>query len=59
MNTLVFSLCPECSECPEVVFHGDGTVSIGEDPEVVTLEPRQWNELVRLIRSEAVGPVRG
>ena len=55
----VYSLCPECSECPEVVVHEDGRVSIGEDPDLIPLGPGQWNERVRLIRSGRVGEVVG
>jgi hypothetical protein len=53
------SLCPECSACPELLIGDDGTVSLGEDEQWITLEPRQWNELVRLIRSGEVGEVIG
>ena len=59
MRNEVYSLCPECSECPQVVVHEDGKVSIGEDTDLITLEPGQWNELVRLIRSGRVGEVVG
>lgn len=51
MTEPIYSLCPECSACPEVVVHADGRVSIGEEGERITLEPWQWGELVRLIRS--------
>ena len=45
------SLCPQCSECPSVTMHEDGRVEIGEAPHVAQLDQRQWNELVRLVKS--------
>ena len=53
------SLCPECTACPEVSFLDDGRVSIGEAPNLVTLEPEEWNVLVRLIRSDVVKELGG
>lgn len=53
------SLCPECTACPEVTFLEDGRVSIGEAPNLATLEREAWNVLVRLIRSGVVKEVRG
>lgn len=52
------SLCPECSACPEVSFLDDGTVTIGEAQNLVTLHRDEWNILVRLIRSGTVEEVR-
>jgi sarcosine oxidase delta subunit len=49
--TQIHSLCPACSECPVVEFHTDGTVRIGEEPKFATLQRREWNELVRAIKS--------
>ena len=45
-----FSLCPQCTECPEVVIDGD-TVRIGEDANTAVLKKDEWNVLVDLIRS--------
>lgn len=50
-----YSLCPGCSECPTVEIHDDGTVRVGEAPNVVTLRREEWNELVRGVRSGALG----
>ena len=38
------SLCPGCTNCPEVVIDVD-TVRIGEDDNVVTLKKAEWNVL--------------
>ena len=32
MNQKSYSLCPECTACPEVTFLEDGGVSIGDAP---------------------------
>ncbi len=40
-----FSLCPQCSECPEVVIDGN-TVRIGEDENTAVLKKDEWNVLV-------------
>lgn len=53
--TLVYSLCPNCSECPTVGVYDDGKVTIGEAPNVVTLQRREWNELVNAIQTGALG----
>lgn len=45
------SLCPDCTECPTVEVYKDGTVRIGEAPNLVTLRREEWNELVKAIRS--------
>jgi len=45
-----FSLCPQCTECPEVVIDGD-TVRIGEDANTAVTMTAEWNDLVDLIRS--------
>ena len=45
-----FSLCPQCTECPEVVIDGD-TVRIGEDANTAVLKKDEWSVLVDLIRS--------
>jgi len=49
--TQIHSLCPACSECPAVEIYADGTVRIGEAPNIVTLGRPEWNELVRAIKS--------
>lgn len=53
------SLCPECTACPEVTFLQDGRVRIGEEPHVTTLERKEWNVLVALIRSGTLRELRG
>ena len=53
------TLCPECTACPQVTFLADDKVSIGEAPNLVTLEREEWNVLVRLIRTGVVEEVRG
>ncbi len=45
-----FSLCPQCTECPEIVIDGD-TVRIGEDANTALLKKEEWNVLVDLIQS--------
>ena len=54
MEQKSYSLCPECTACPEVTFLDDGRVRIGEAPNLVTLDREEWNVLVRLIRSGEV-----
>ncbi len=49
--TQIHSLCPACSECPTVEIQADGTVRIGEAPNIVTLGRPEWNELVRAIKT--------
>jgi hypothetical protein len=46
----IVSLCPACSSCPAVEIREDGTVRIGEEPNIVTLARAQWNELVRAVK---------
>jgi hypothetical protein len=43
------TLCPLCTECPEVVITHEG-VTIGEDANTVRLSHAEWNELVRRIK---------
>jgi hypothetical protein len=50
MAPIKFTLCPNCTECPEVVITAE-TVTIGEDENSVRLSHAEWNELVRLIKS--------
>jgi hypothetical protein len=49
MEPIVFSLCPECDACPEVVIDDNG-VRIGEADNTVRLSHAEWNQLVLLIR---------
>jgi sarcosine oxidase delta subunit len=49
MKPIKFTLCPNCSECPEVEITEQG-VSIGEGENTVRLSHAQWNELVRLVK---------
>ena len=49
MDPVRFTLCPLCTECPEVVIT-DQEVTIGEDANTVRLSHAQWNELVTLIK---------
>jgi len=44
------SLCPACTNCPEVVIDGD-TIRIGEDENTVVLKKDEWNVLVGLIQA--------
>ena len=50
MKSIKVTLCPNCSECPEVEITDQG-VSIGEDQNTVNLSHAEWNELVRLVKS--------
>ena len=47
MEPIKATLCPLCTECPEVVITDEG-VTIG-DANSVRLSHAEWNELVRLI----------
>lgn len=53
----IHSLCPACSACPTVETYEDGTVRIGESPNIVTLGRAEWNELVRAVRNGALSEV--
>ena len=53
---LVMSLCPSCTNCPEVVIDGD-TISIGEAPNLTVLKKDEWNVLVDLIQSGQIGRI--
>ncbi|MHB8732073.1 MAG: hypothetical protein ACYDAB_09805 [bacterium] len=46
----VVSLCPACSQCPQVEIDAD-EVRIGEGDNRVTLSPAEWNVLVQAIKS--------
>jgi hypothetical protein len=50
------SLCPQCTECPEVVIDGD-SIRIGEDENIVMLKKAEWNVLVEAIQSGLLGRV--
>jgi hypothetical protein len=50
MEPKKFTLCPLCTECPEVVITAEGVITIGEDANTVRLSHDAWNELVRLIK---------
>jgi hypothetical protein len=52
--TQIHSLCPACSECPSVEIYADGTVRIGEEPNIAALRRPEWNELVRAIKNGAL-----
>ena len=49
MEPIKITLCPLCTECPEVEITDQG-VMIGEDANTVRLSHAEWNELVRLIK---------
>ena len=49
MEPIKFTLCPHCTECPEVEI-GSQAVRIGENENTVRLTHGEWNELVRLIK---------
>lgn len=50
MEPIKFTLCPNCTLCPEIEIT-DQDVRIGEDDNIVRLSHAEWNELVRLIQS--------
>ena len=56
MEPIKATLCPQCTFCPEVEITDQG-VSIGEDANTVRLSHAEWNELVRLIKSDELGEV--
>ena len=56
MEPIKITLCPLCTECPEVEITDQG-VTIGEDTNTVRLSHAEWNELVRLVKSSEVGEV--
>jgi hypothetical protein len=49
MKPVQATLCPNCTECPEIVITDQG-VTIGEKANTVRLSHLEWNELVRLIK---------
>ena len=56
MEPIKATLCPHCTECPEVEITDQG-VTIGEDTNTVRLSHAEWNELVRLIKRGELGEV--
>jgi hypothetical protein len=50
MEPIKISLCPLCTECPEVEITNQG-VTIGEEANTDRLSHAEWNELVRLIKA--------
>jgi sarcosine oxidase delta subunit len=50
MEPIKVTLCPHCTECPEVEVTDQG-VKIGEDANTVRLSHAEWNELVRLLKA--------
>jgi sarcosine oxidase delta subunit len=56
MEPIKVTLCPECTECPEVEITNQG-VTIGEDANTVRLSHAEWNELVRLVKTGALHEV--
>jgi len=52
MDRVKMSLCPSCTECPEVaVVREGGEVRIGEAGNLTVLKKEAWNTLVDLIQS--------
>lgn len=56
MDPIRLTLCPDCTECPEVEITGHG-VAIGEGANTVRLSRAEWNELVRLIKADKLPAV--
>jgi hypothetical protein len=56
MEPIKLSLCPNCTECPQVVITDKG-VTIGEHANTVRLSHAEWNELVSLIKRGKVREV--
>jgi hypothetical protein len=56
MEPIKVTLCPACTDCPEVEITDQG-VTIGENANTVRLSHSEWNELVRLIRTGALHEV--
>ena len=57
MKPVKATLCPNCTECPEVVITDQG-VTIGEGTNTVRLSHVEWNELVRLIKTDELSEVQ-
>jgi hypothetical protein len=56
MEPVTVTLCPDCGACPQVAITDKG-VSIGEQANTVRLSHAEWNELVRLIKSDELQAV--
>ena len=56
MEPMKITLCPACTACPEVEITDQG-VTIGEEANAVRLSHAEWNELVRLVRSDELREV--
>lgn len=54
----VVSLCPACDSCPAVEIYENGTVNVGEAPNIVHLSSAEWNELVRAVKRGDLGEVQ-
>jgi hypothetical protein len=57
MKPVKATLCPNRTECPEVVITNQG-VTIGEGTNTVRLSHIEWNELVRLIKMDELPVVQ-
>lgn len=53
-KAFTFSLCPMCTNCPEVRIDGD-EIHIGEVGNLAILKKEEWNVLVDLIASGRLG----
>ena len=52
MDEVKMSLCPACTNCPEVeIVRAVGEVRIGEAGNLAVLNKEAWNTLVDLIQS--------
>lgn len=52
MDDVKMSLCPACTNCPEIeIVRGAGEVKIGETGNLTVLSKEAWNTLVDLIQS--------
>jgi hypothetical protein len=56
MDRIAVTLCPNCTNCPEVVIEGN-EVRIGEDANIVVLQTAEWNVLVDAIQSGRLGRI--
>ncbi len=56
MGKKSLSLCPACDACPTVELD-DHEVRIGEEGNLATLKPAEWNVLVQAIRAGALTEV--
>jgi len=56
VEPIKFTLCGECEHCPEVEITDQG-VRVGEDDNTARLSHAEWNLLVRLVKTGALGEV--